>query len=271
MWPLLAFFSAPLLLPSILSAITRPIQYLKTLLHVQSQRAALVSFPYTLLTLLLSLAVVKYNTIVHPFTLADNRHYMFYIFRYTIRRSETIRLSLVAAYTLARWLVWDQLAGPTTTNPSPSTRPNITTTTTTKEPTPTPTTSIPPPTSTTLLWLLTTTLSLITAPLVEPRYFILPWVFYRLLVPSWSWPVSTTPATPPGATPSEKGTAPPQAKKGSNIPAWLGTVDVRLLLETGWFVVVNAGTMWVFLMKGFVWRGEDGAVLDGGRVQRFMW
>ena len=203
--------------------------------------------------------MVKYNTIVHPFTLADNRHYMFYIFRYTIRRSETIRLSLVAAYTLTRWLVWDQLAGTTTTtanpNPSPSTK---STTTTTNEPT----TSTPPPTSTTLLWLLTTTLSLVTAPLVEPRYFILPWVFYRLLMPSWSWPVSPS---------SGKGTPPPQEGKGSSIPAWLVKMDVRLVLETGWFVAVNAGTMWVFLMKGFVWHGEDGGVLDGGRVQRFMW
>ena len=40
----------------------------------------------------------------------------------------------------------------------------------------------PVPTSTALVLFLTTCLSLMTAPLVEPRYFILPWVMWRLLV-----------------------------------------------------------------------------------------
>ncbi|KAH6632527.1 glycosyltransferase family 59 protein [Chaetomium tenue] len=278
-WPLFAFFSAPLIVPSALSGIARPMQYLKSLLLLTSKRATLISLPYTLLTILLSLAIVKYNTIIHPFTLADNRHYMFYVFRYTIRRSNAIRLSLVAAYTVCRWLVWDQLARPgdATQQQQPSLQsqpqqqqPPTTTTTTTKPPPndepPTATPPLPPSTSTTLLWLLTTTLSLITAPLVEPRYFILPWIFYRLLIPR----PTTTPPTPP----------PPSAPAITRLSAWLsgrwgwgwGPVeDGRLVLETGWFAVVNGVTMYVFLFWGFYWRGEDGAVGDGGRVQRFMW
>ncbi|KAL2165046.1 hypothetical protein VTH06DRAFT_342 [Thermothelomyces fergusii] len=232
LWPFFAFFSAPLLIPSVLSAATRPVRYLRTALSLTSKRSALISVSYALATLLLSLAVVRYNTIIHPFTLADNRHYMFYVFRYTIRRSPALRLSLVAAYTVCRWVVWDQLAGAAGPAQNPS-KPA-------KEATATAGGS--PQTSTALLWLLTTALSLVTAPLVEPRYFILPWVFYRLLVPT--------------------GRLRRRAAAG---------VDVRLPLETAWFAAVNAVTMYVFLFRGFYWRGEDGELLDGGRVQRFMW
>lgn len=41
--------------------------------------------------------------------------------------------------------------------------------------------------------------------------------------------------------------------------------DPRLWVETGWFVVVNLGTAFVFLYKGFEWKQEP------GNVQRFMW
>ncbi|KAH6855876.1 glycosyltransferase family 59 protein [Chaetomium sp. MPI-CAGE-AT-0009] len=280
-WPLLAFFSAPLLLPSILLGISCPVRYLRSLLSLTSKRATLISIPYTLLTVLLSLAVVKYNTIIHPFTLADNRHYMFYVFRYTILRSPAIRLSLVAAYTACRWLVWDQLAGPGHATPPPrqEQQPQQPTTTKPAAQPPTPITDTPdqhqttPSTTTALLWLLTTALSLITAPLVEPRYFILPWVFYRLLLPS----------PPPPSTlhiDTDINTDTPNRQPATNLlarlSAWLGgpwgpARDGRLVLETGWFVAVNVATMYMFLFRGFYWRGEDGGVVDGGRVQRFMW
>ena len=281
-WPLFAFFSAPLIVPSVLSRITRPIQYLKSLLSVTSQRAALISIPYTLLTGLLSVAIVKYNTIIHPFTLADNRHYMFYVFRYTILRSPTTRLSLVAAYTACRWLVWDQLTAlsddatqppPTQAQPQqqqqqqqqqqPPPQQQQPTTKPTPQPYDDGTPHHPPLTSTTLLWLLTTALSLVTAPLVEPRYFILPWVFYRLLVPRAAPPSRAAHGADSKNTPNDRGLVPRAAD-------WLAG-DGRLVLEAGWFVVVNGVTMWVFLFWGFYWRGEDGAVGDGGRVQRFMW
>ncbi|KAK4125854.1 glycosyltransferase family 59 protein [Parathielavia appendiculata] len=283
-WPLFAFFSAPLLIPSFISALTRPIRCLRRLLSVQTRRAALFSLPYTFFTTLVSFAVVKYNTIIHPFTLADNRHYMFYIFRYTILRSPTIRLALVPAHTLCRWLMWDQLAGTShATNPptpsAPTTKPPTVRDDTNQHPVAPATTtagslafldedpasSTSPPTSTALLWLLTTALSLVTAPLVEPRYFILPWVFYRLLLPSWSVSDSIGDATP--AT-SGAGRSPAAA-------AWLWKVgrriDVRLVLETSWFLVLNAGTMYMFLSRPFYWRDGEGRLLDGGRVQRFMW
>ncbi|KAK3307130.1 glycosyltransferase family 59 protein [Chaetomium strumarium] len=299
-WPLFAFFSAPLLLPSIISAAFHPVRYLQSLLFISygrssSRWSSLLNLSSTLLAILLSLEVVKYNTIIHPFTLADNRHYMFYVFRYTILRSPSLRLSLVAAYTFCRWLAWDTLSRGRSSRPIAEESPQADLNNTNgnedagKNPGSHPAEGVnimmstnPPltctSTSTALLWLLTTALSLITAPLVEPRYFILPWVFYRLLVPPWSSSSSSSSSSAATAVwGGGSGTSASGSGKtgGSGRASWWEevdrTVDRRLMLETVWFLVVNAVTMYVFLFKPFYWRGEDGELLDGGRVQRFMW
>ncbi|KAK3985652.1 DIE2/ALG10 family-domain-containing protein [Cladorrhinum sp. PSN332] len=243
LFPLFAFFSFPLLLPSLYRMIRQPISFI-----LQSTSNPAITVAYTILTTLASLAVIKFNTIIHPFTLADNRHYMFYIFRYTILKSSPIiRLALVVPYTVCRWLVWGSLVTPAPEEKvSPRRRTsqqkdggkekegqhNII------EPE-----FVGPPTSTVLLLFISTGLSLVTAPLVEPRYFILPWVFWRLLVP---------------------------AHKQTSFGKW-GGVDGRLVLETAWFVAVNLVTMYIFLFKPYVWVAEGGKVLDGGKLQRFMW
>ena len=111
-----------------------------------------------------------------------------------------------------------------------------------------------------IVWLAATTLSLVSAPLVEPRYCILPWLFWRLHVPSVQKSESD-------------GDLPPNAKndatKGITSKDWLWEVilreDVRLWVETAWFVVINLVTGYVFLYKGFEWATEP------GKVQRFMW
>jgi alpha-1,2-glucosyltransferase len=311
-WPLFAFFSAPLFIPSLIATLTRPFTYLKSLLSLSSWRSALISLPYILLTIFISVAVVIYNTIIHPFTLADNRHYMFYVFRYTILRSPTIRLSLVAAYTLCRWLAWDALSGISlnlltnhssngqlpSSDAKPDRRPNDASSNQqqpstqqqaapTQSPAPVaPTSSLSPPTSTALLLFVTTALSLITAPLVEPRYFILPWVFYRLLVPSWSWEGNSSSNRSSSNSSSKRGSGSESGSEsvgssgnGKNrfrspsarLCGWFHALDPRLVLETVWFLAGNVGTMYVFLMRPFRWRGPDGVLLDGGRAQRFMW
>lgn len=260
-WPFFAFFSAPLLLPSLLPFILAPLH----LFYGSSQQkpaekplvVQMISkfyyIPYILGTVILSLAIVKFNTIIHPFTLADNRHYMFYIFRYTILRSIRLRYLLVAGYTLSRWLVWNTLAGSPAEIPGAPPAEGKAKPTQGKGNSVVHASSSSPPTSTSLFWLLATTLSLITAPLVEPRYFILPWVFWRLLVPSWS----------------------PAADIESYIPSlrWIRKlkVDPRLALETVWFLVINLGTMYMFLFRPFYWKTPDGELLDGGKVQHFMW
>lgn len=292
---------------------------------------------YLLAVLVAMLAVVRYNTIVHPFTLADNRHYMFYVFRYTIRRRAAgwFRYALVPVYAATSWACWRVLWGAgapgrrsgnectvnspfaaATPSPVGSPRPaaamkdgedgedgrtaplsaketkqklaadrkaqqaskktseredDSSSTTATvpdeqtravflsfldEEPAGSASTT-PPATSTALLWLLASTLSLVTAPLVEPRYFILPWVFWRLLVPAVPVVASTTAAT----TRSPAGLLAALARK----------LDGRLTLETLWFMAIHVATMYIFLFRPYVWRAEDGSLLDGGRLQRFMW
>ncbi|CCC09152.1 unnamed protein product [Sordaria macrospora k-hell] len=286
---------------------------------------------YLLATVLLSAAIVKYNTIIHPFTLADNRHYMFYVFRYTILRSSLVRLALVFAYTLTRWLVWRRLEGNNPTaardfvgemrlqnvdnkmrwrdefSASPFATDELSlarrsqeeeefligtfTTLSSSSSQPSPATSSPR-TSTVLLWLLTTALSLVTAPLVEPRYFILPWVFYRLLVPAMPVPSSvlsfgsSTASSSSSSTPTNSGNGSDDGNEkdttASSVAQQNGTdkgllwnilhrTDLTLALETVWFLAINLGTMYMFLFKPFYWKTPGGEMLDGGRVQRFMW
>lgn len=247
-WPFFAFFSLPLLLPSIVvlaNALGLAAPF-PARTPSETPRAPglgprwkrLVWLVYVGGTLALSALVVRLNTIVHPFTLADNRHYMFYVFRYTIRRAAWVRYALIAPYTLSRWLVW----GATTGWPVPGGAGEPAAAGGKPRPGHGPAEAAAPPgeapaTSTVLIFLVATSLSLVTAPLVEPRYFIVPWVVWRLLVPAWRQP----------------------------------RYDVRLVAETAWFAAVNAATCYVFVAKPYVWRADDGSVLDGGRLQRFMW
>ncbi|KAF3062345.1 Dol-P-Glc:Glc(2)Man(9)GlcNAc(2)-PP-Dol alpha-1,2-glucosyltransferase [Daldinia childiae] len=285
-WPLFAFFSAPLFIPSLIGLAIYVLQIItgstKSDLHSKKpsvskskpdQSAVLKAFnhigsSHTLHSVLIlagalviTTLIVRYNTIVHPFTLADNRHFMFYIFRYTILRSWWIRYALVPVYVICGWLCWAALQGSLSTtlpaqkrqwiltpfsnealslSPPPTDKksPNVTLTTADAA-------AIPPSTSTALI-LLAATFSLVTAPLVEPRYFILPWVFWRLLIP-------TRPTFP---------------KLGSTS---LISQHLVPLLETVWFLLINVATMYIFITRPFYWRGPDGELLDGGNVQRFMW
>jgi alpha-1,2-glucosyltransferase len=221
LWPFIAFFSFPLFLPTVVSALSPTLPRPSTL-------------AWSLFAVSLSLGVVHFNTLIHPFTLADNRHYMFYVFRYTILRHPLIKYALAPIYVFCGWLALRALcnqgvdSSSVTARRGKSSRPTV------------PGSERKPVgetrTSFVLIWLITTALSLITAPLVEPRYFILPWVLWRLHV---------------------------RPSRGSF--AGLDIERSRLWGETLWFMVVNVGTCVVFLGKGFEWASEPGV------VQRFMW
>lgn len=249
---------------------------------------------YLAATFVLSGLVVRFNTIIHPFTLADNRHYMFYVFRYTIRRAPWIRYFLVLPYTISRWLVWSTLSGCTdwisgahkdacsayyhssrpssfTCDPSVAADVDASTSRNSQEEVKKDTkqdplfiSTEPVPTSTGLIFLLATTLSLITAPLVEPRYFIIPWVVWRLLVPAWRLHDHQE-----GESSLFDGAS--STSLWGKFVNFCRGYDVRLILETIWFVLINLITGYIFLTKPYVWKAEDGSILDGGRLQRFMW
>ncbi|KAF4339438.1 alpha-1 2 glucosyltransferase ALG10 [Fusarium beomiforme] len=289
------------------SKYTRPSQSLEIASFIFCSQ--LILWPlYLLATILLSVAIVRYNTIIHPFTLADNRHYMFYVFRYTIRRASWIRYVLVIPYTLARWVAWGTMAGcsqfflsvhtracsvygegkgnhpflshPMVTNvgfPPRQTYAAIPAEITEAsrdaskdqelskalEEDPLLASVIPASTSTGLIFLLAATLSLMTAPLVEPRYFIIPWVMWRLLVPAWRLHDHGGDSDVAGRLSSYPKTKP--------FFQFFQHYDLRLILETFWFIVINVATGYIFLTKPYVWKAEDGTVLDDGRLQRFMW
>ncbi|KAM0286516.1 hypothetical protein ACHAQH_000944 [Verticillium albo-atrum] len=280
--------------------------------HVQTMRDIFHprSYRYTIwiLAALVCWVIILKNTIIHPFTLADNRHYMFYIFRYTILASSRRRELFALAYLFCFRLCWAALAPcspdvgtllnkdcsdynfdnheapPYTCHPfwgrvrthqslENKSRPDLTNVPD-EAPLAQPDEKLknarqattaegdePPQSSTVILLLLATTLSLMTAPLVEPRYFILPWVLWRLLVPAWRAHEHTL-----------RGEEPIHRMLGLGwLFTWGKHVDLRVVIETLWFIAINALTMAIFLLKPYVWKAEDGTILDGGRLQRFMW
>ncbi|KAH0598579.1 hypothetical protein MHUMG1_03881 [Metarhizium humberi] len=293
-----------------IAALCNPIRVIRQIWPYISVLAAFASFvAWNGGVVLVSTAIVKFNTIIHPFTLADNRHYMFYIFRYTIRRGSLIRFMLIIPYTISRWMVWGTLAGcadwilssnrelcsarynvnepaPYTSYPlwiawgtkktqtnveypqDVSQMPSSSASTDgelrgTVEDDPLLVSAEPTSTSTGLIFLLATTLSLMTAPLVEPRYFILPWVMWRLLVPAWRVHDHAH------INSLFEGVA-PRSIVGKTREVFK-RYDVRLVLETLWFVAINVATGYIFLMKPYVWKDDQGRNLEDGRLQRFMW
>ncbi|EFR00010.1 hypothetical protein MGYG_03017 [Nannizzia gypsea CBS 118893] len=248
-WPYFMFFSWPIILypwalglwnyigqsnPKNLSQLTSRLPRLGIMLSV----------------LVLMIPVVHLNTIVHPFTLADNRHYVFYVFRLLLRYP-MVKYAVIPIYLLCGWTT---IAAFNTSSTSISTDQIISTTSDDKGSKESNkaqsqsffSTEISTRTSFVLIWLIATSLSLITAPLVEPRYFIIPWVIWRLHIT-------------------------PLSRKNKDTPESEATVRspilefTPLLTETAWYLLINLVTGYMFLYKGFEWPQEP------GKVQRFMW
>jgi len=250
-WPYIVFFSWPLAVPRIVSALAGrlyPSPAVRNFWLSIADGPPDNSFPRLgLLALftIVSATSVHLNTIVHPFTLADNRHYVFYVFR-ILRRHPTIKYLVTPLYVISGWAAIRTLGAPLQDAPIPvgaavadsklrqrkeSTKSTVVTGNDKMNVKQNVTGCS---TSFVLVWLATTTLSVISAPLVEPRYFILPWVMWRLHLPDTS--------------------------AGLKLER-----RAALWLETIWYVFVNIVTGWIFLHRGFSWPQEP------GKVQRFMW
>ena len=221
-WPCIVFFSWPVVLPVVAT--------------MRLNQLPRIWVALSIITVML--AAVHFNTLVHPFILADNRHYVFYVFRILLRHP-FIKYAAVPIYFGCAWLVIAALGEPNlqdTDSEVPrmsnylgvggqSTR-----------------------TSFVMVWLASTTLSLVTAPLVEPRYFLIPWLMWRLNVPNH--------------TISGKEN---NYRAGALQQVLSVAAANRLWIETCWYLLINAVTCYVFLYRGFEWSQEP------GRVQRFMW
>ena len=298
-WPYFFFFSWPILVNPVMN-ILLPNDYLPKYLNYgfPEKQRKLPSLLAVLIVVPVMLAIVHFNTVVHPFTLADNRHYVFYVFRLLLGIHPAIKYAAVMAYFVCGWAVISAFGF--SVIPAPPRLLQLAPTAKQASPAPNPATPeqskgskisakarkpaakkgiqkqnqadpITPEVlariqesliqrqkqqpemarvSFVLVWLAATTLSLVTAPLVEPRYFIIPWVMWRLHLP----PTSTLAVFRKQKPQGEEERA--RADFATNFPKFL---------ETVWFIVINAVTGYVFLYKGFEWPQEP------GKVQRFMW
>jgi alpha-1,2-glucosyltransferase len=246
-WPYFAFFSFPILIPIAMAAAikSRPVNLIT--IWNKAPRLWVIS-----IFLIVSTIVVHFNTIIHPFSLADNRHYIFYVFK-ILRRSWMNKYLAIPVYVGCGSLVIDALHQPKLLPVSTET-------------TPINTRQIDATTDElqerdcrigfSIVWLATSTLCLVTAPLVEPRYFIVPWVIWRLQVGSQYLKIDPNP-------PQNHPTRNPNLKE--SVWARMRQPSTWLWLETLWFLLVNAITCYLFLQRTFEWPQEP------GRKQRFMW
>lgn len=259
-WPYFAFFSWPLLLPQLLTVPVALLWGSSGSKAYQSLFDLKLHFRRALIAgagAFLAATAVHFNTVIHPFMLADNRHYTFYIFK-RLLRPRWVRYAVTPIYIACVWLCVGALdaapsaSGKSIKSESTTAQAKTTSKANSKKPTVHAPTSQPihipdgtdsATTSYILIFVGTTALQLCTAPLFEPRYLILPWLFWRIHLPAQIGSVLS----------QDKDT-----KKSSSL-------DIRLFLETIWFLVVNAATGYIFLNWTFSWASEPGA------AQRFMW
>ncbi|KAJ1644163.1 glucosyltransferase [Coemansia asiatica] len=141
----------------------------------------------TALGLLMALCIRSY-TVEHPFLLSDNRHYPFYIWKNIFRRHWLTRYLAIPLYTYSACAVHHVLARQT-------------------------------PALWQLALVICTAAVLVPSPLLEFRYFTVPYFFVRLHM-----------RDPTGAR--------------------------YLAIEITWFALINAATIWVFLHRPFTWDSE---------------
>src|SRR4051812_40797010 len=113
-WPFMAFFSLPLIYEVALDLLFRllPVTLRRMVsLPLPGRKLEWSTMVWLLGSLAVSIIIVHFNTIIHPFTLADNRHYIFYVFRYTVQRHPLVKYALAPIYIICSWLVLHCLAG----------------------------------------------------------------------------------------------------------------------------------------------------------------
>ncbi|KAI0052897.1 glycosyltransferase family 59 protein [Auriscalpium vulgare] len=132
----------------------------------------------TALVAALMAAAVKLFTIHHPFLLSDNRHYTFYVWRRVFLLHPIVPYLFIPGYIACAWMWFLRVGSDQTILQS-------------------------------LLLPVCTLPILLPTPLLEPRYFLVPYILLRAQV--------------------------------GEVPTW------GLLTEAAWYAVVNAATMWVFL------------------------
>lgn len=137
-----------------------------TIIQFLKQIFEWIKKPFTLVALMLSslvcLLLIREYSPVHPYMLADNRHYTFYIWKNIFRRFPNGKYYLFPAYAFAGWTLWTCLRLTFSSVSLAGKKENI-------------------------LWILfyifSTTAVLLPALLWEVRYSLLPFLFFKLHSP----------------------------------------------------------------------------------------
>lgn len=165
-----------------------------------------VSFLKSVCLCLVIMGTIYKFTYEHPFLLSDNRHYAFYVWRRVFKFHKSVKYLLTPGYLVCIRIIFERLARSYTTN-----------------------------LLTTTFYVVGLSLTLIPSPLIEPRYFLVPYVLLRLHVR-------------------------PVVDETKN---W----STRVLLEGCLYGIVNLFVLVVFLFRPF--KSNPGEW--GGTWQRFMW
>ncbi|CCH41447.1 Alpha-1,2 glucosyltransferase ALG10 [Wickerhamomyces ciferrii] len=182
-----------------------------------------------LLEFIIMAIVIRFFTVVHPFLLADNRHYTFYIWRKIINLRWWTKYLMIPIYHFSINIVTQQLSENgfyfDSITPLPI-----------KEPKDLP---LKPTGISIIMLIICIILTIVPSPLFEPRYYILPFIFFRLFI----------------AVPYE----------GFFIGGSLNDITLtRLKLELALFVIINIITFVIFISYTFPWESESA-------LQRIIW
>lgn len=131
-------------------ALHTPIAFLRYL-HTDLRAPSRLSLTWITLLLFLTVVLISFFTVEHPYLLADNRHYTFYLWSRLFRRYRNFRYALAPAYLVCGDYVCRGLRGGSLLEFLIS-----------------------------IGYLMAAALVLIPAGLIEPRYFIAPYVVWRL-------------------------------------------------------------------------------------------
>ncbi|CCH59559.1 hypothetical protein TBLA_0B07410 [Henningerozyma blattae CBS 6284] len=186
--------------------------------------------------------VIRYFTVIHPFLLADNRHYTFYLFKRIINNPyKIIKYGFMSGVYHFSTFVYYEVLRPCellSSSLQPLVVEDI------KE---------MPLQLTHVSWsalILCTLATVVPSPLFEPRYYILPYLFWRLAITCSAQPFIDDSIS--------------DAPKTSDTGVTIVTGTRRLFYEFLWFGLINIFMLIVFIKKPFIWETEE-------NPQHIMW
>lgn len=183
--------------------------------------------------------VIRYFTKVHPFLLADNRHYTFYLFKRLIgSNSRLIKYLIMAPVYHFSTFVYMEVLRPSQFAFEPIAPLPV------KDPIDLP---IQLSHISWTILMVCTFLTIVPSPLFEPRYYILPFFFWRLFITCSAEPIinELVPA------------------KETETPVTISSTR-RLGLEVIWFMFINIALLIIFISHPFSWESEQFS-------QRIIW